>query len=162
VSVTVIDWSPPAAGWTGRLGPVPGLLRHRIRRGRRDRVEAQVTLARPQPLYVALAALLDALAPHTTQPSPVSTDMAAYRGPPEWARGGGEVGRPRRPPPGRGGAPALGGVGPRRWRRPVPRCRGGPAGSGVGRCRGGQPARLRAAGAGRGQCAANRKSWAAA
>jgi hypothetical protein len=84
VSITVVDWPPPAAGWTGRLGPVPGLLRHRVRRGRRDRVEVQVALARRQPLYVVLAAALDVLAPRTTQPSPVSTDVAAYGDPPEW------------------------------------------------------------------------------
>lgn len=79
VRITVVDWSPPSAGWIGRVGPVPGLLRHRVRLRRRGRVEIQVALARPQPLYVVLAAALDVLAPRVSQPAPVSTDVAAYR-----------------------------------------------------------------------------------
>jgi hypothetical protein len=91
VSITVLNWSPPAAGWIGRLGPVPGLLRHRVRRGRLDRVEVQVALARPQPFYVVLAAALDVLGPRARQPSPVSTDVAAYGDPPRWLPGSANV-----------------------------------------------------------------------
>jgi hypothetical protein len=84
VSITVVDWSPPAAGWMGRLGPVPGLLRHRVRHRRRGRVEIQVALARPQPLYVVMAAALDVVSPQASQPAPVSTDVAAYGSTPPW------------------------------------------------------------------------------
>ena len=46
--VTVTAWVPPWPGWSGRLGPLPGLVRHRVRfpTHRRGTVVVDVTLAR--------------------------------------------------------------------------------------------------------------------
>ncbi len=86
VVVTVIAWTPPWPGWTGRLGKLPGLLRHRVRRSsrRRGRLVVEVVLARPVQLSAVIGAVLDVLSPHAPMPTPISADVAAYGEIPGW------------------------------------------------------------------------------
>jgi hypothetical protein len=86
VRIIVSAWTPPAPGWSGRLGPLPGLLRHRVRLStmRQGRVVVEVSLVRPQPLHLVMAAALDVVAPSPSMPAPVSADVATYGPIPGW------------------------------------------------------------------------------
>jgi hypothetical protein len=84
--VTVTAWVAPWPGWSGRLGPLPGLVSHRVRlptQGRRG-VVVDVTLTRPQPMYAVLGAVLDMLVPAVPVVASASPDVAAFDELPEW------------------------------------------------------------------------------
>jgi hypothetical protein len=81
-----MSWVPPWPGWSGRLGPLPGLVRYRVRfpTHRRGTVVVNVTLAQPQPMYVVLGAVLDVLVPSVPVVAPASPDVAAFDEIPAW------------------------------------------------------------------------------
>ncbi|WP_148083754.1 glycosyltransferase [Micromonospora sp. Llam0] len=83
--VRVRRWRPPTAGWSGRLGPVPGLRRHRVRLPRGGgNARLSVDLAEPVPLHDLLTAALAVLAPVRPLPRPASADVAAVGVAPGW------------------------------------------------------------------------------
>lgn len=65
VRVVVADWRAPVPGWSGRLGPLPGLTHHEVDlpAGGRGRACVSVTLAEPLPLSRVAAAVLPVLEP---------------------------------------------------------------------------------------------------
>ncbi|SCE70749.1 hypothetical protein [Micromonospora mirobrigensis] len=84
--VAVERWQAPRPGWSGRLGPLPGLLTHQITlpRGGTGRARVAVTLADPVPLHRVVAAVLDALRPPTALPLPGAPDLAVDGELPGW------------------------------------------------------------------------------
>lgn len=86
LEIVVKDWGPPRADWSGRLGPLPGVIHHEIRLPGRERGMARVTVtvARPVPLRWLLAAALPTLLPGQPLPSPVSADVATDGGVLQW------------------------------------------------------------------------------
>ncbi len=82
------DWGPPRPGWSGRLGPLPGLVHHEMRLPERGRGPAtvSVTVAKPLPLRAIVGAVLSALEPWQPLPTPISPDMAARGEAPRWLR----------------------------------------------------------------------------
>ncbi len=85
-SVSIASWAPPRPGWSGRLGALPGLVRHQVTlpQGRRGRAVVEVFLSTPQPLHVVIGAALGVFAPQSSMPAPVSADVAAYGVIPGW------------------------------------------------------------------------------
>ncbi|MDG4763540.1 glycosyltransferase [Solwaraspora sp. WMMD406] len=88
-------WSPPAPGWSGRLGPLPQLRRHRIRLPGRGGVlpvgasragvaRVEVEVGRAVPLYDLLGAALAVLAPVRPLPRPASADVTGLGAAPAW------------------------------------------------------------------------------
>jgi hypothetical protein len=79
VTVVVAWWTAPWRGWTGRPGPLRGVVRQRVRFPARGRgpVTMDLVLAEPAPVRETLAAALFALRPNTrisdarTSPGPV-------------------------------------------------------------------------------------------
>src|SRR5262245_50287304 len=73
-TIVVRGWEAPRPGWSGRLGPLPAVVRHDVRLPQLGSGPAvvQVVLARPAPLYLVVAAALHALAPQPSMPAPVS------------------------------------------------------------------------------------------
>lgn len=72
LTVTVVWWIAPIQGWTGRLGPLPGVRRERItlpKRGR-GRATVDIELTAPAPLDVVVAAARHALRPFRPLPAP--------------------------------------------------------------------------------------------
>ena len=67
VTVVVGWWTAPWRGWSGRPGPLPGVLRQRVRFPARGRgtVTVDLVLAQPVPLIEAVTAALFALRPTT-------------------------------------------------------------------------------------------------
>jgi hypothetical protein len=82
--LVVDDWAPPAPRWSGRLGPLPGLVYQEIRLPERPSgpVTLRVSLAEPRPLRDVLRAVLPALGPDGRLPSPVTPDRRDAAGPP--------------------------------------------------------------------------------
>ena len=72
--ITVTDWRTPHPGWSGRLGPLPGLRRHEVSlpAGGRGPATVSVTLAEPVPLATVVAAARAALTPARPLPRPAS------------------------------------------------------------------------------------------
>jgi hypothetical protein len=83
VRIDVASWQPPSPGWSGRLGPLPGVLRHEIRTDA-GRAVVRVLLAEPLPFELVGAAALLALTPARRLPVPVSPDVAAFGRLPAW------------------------------------------------------------------------------
>ena len=83
--ITVLGWQTPQWGWSGRLGPLPGVRKHEIRLPRRGRGPAmvRVVLAEPLALRDIATAALAALAPSRQLPRPASADVAT-QGPAPW------------------------------------------------------------------------------
>ena len=71
VTVVVAWWSAPWPGWTGRPGPLAGLIRQQARFPARGRgpVTVDLSLAEPAPLRDLLAAALFAVRPSTPMPA---------------------------------------------------------------------------------------------
>jgi hypothetical protein len=86
LTVLVESWRPPRPGWSGELGPVPGLVRHEfdLPRGGSGRVVVRLQLTQPAPLHLLLAAVLGVLRPWRRTPAPVSVDVACYGPHPAW------------------------------------------------------------------------------
>ena len=72
--LTVTDWRAPHPGWSGRVGPLAGLLRHEVSlpEGGRGAATVSLRLAEPTPLATAVAAARAALAPERRLPRPAS------------------------------------------------------------------------------------------
>jgi len=90
IDIVVDEWRIPQRGWSGRLGPVPHLLAHRIRLPRRDqgRVRINLDLRWSVPLRSALAAVLPLLTPVRPLPAPASPDVTAQDVLPDWLGAG--------------------------------------------------------------------------
>ena len=88
LDVVVTDWERPQPTWSGRLGPLPGLVCHEARypQGRRGPATVRVELAEPAPLRQLLAALLPALEPGRPLPAATSPEVATGDGAPHWLR----------------------------------------------------------------------------
>jgi hypothetical protein len=85
-TIRVVTWAPPRPGWSGRLGALPGLLRHEVRLPMtgRGRTTVELTLNEAQPLHLIIGAVLEVLAPKPSLPAPMSPDVAAYGPIPGW------------------------------------------------------------------------------
>ena len=94
VTIDVASWQAPRPGWSGRLGPLPGVLRHEILLPDGSpgsatgpgpgRARVRVVLADALPFHVIAAAALAALTAVSRLPATVSPDVAAYGGLPSW------------------------------------------------------------------------------
>lgn len=83
--ITVLAWQAPQFGWSGRLGPLPGVRKHEITLPRRGRGPAavRVVLAEALSLRDIATAALAALTPTRQLPRPASADVAS-QGPAPW------------------------------------------------------------------------------
>src|SRR5690606_25249847 len=72
--LTVTHWRTPYPGWSGRVGPLPRLIRHEVSLPENGRGPATVVLsvAEPVPLRAAVAAARSALTPDRPLPRPAS------------------------------------------------------------------------------------------
>lgn len=89
VDIVVSDWRAPWPGWSGRLDPLPGLLRHEVAlpAGGRGEASIGVTVAEPVPLARLVAAVLPVLAAWHELPATVAPDVAlASTSQPGWLR----------------------------------------------------------------------------
>lgn len=86
VTVRIDSWHIPQRGWSGRLGPLPQLITHRVRMPAKDhgRAVIDVELRWSVPLRDVLVAILPVLAPLRPTPAPVSADVTAHRTQPRW------------------------------------------------------------------------------
>ncbi|MEV0157510.1 hypothetical protein AB0H57_27815 [Micromonospora sp. NPDC050686] len=100
--VVVERWQAPRPGWSGRLGPLPGLLGHQLSLPRAGTGPAQVsvTLADPLPPHRVVAAVLDTLRPTAALPTPGAADLAVDGGLPGWLSPGAVTRAPAGPEPG--------------------------------------------------------------
>jgi hypothetical protein len=91
LDLTVTDWVRPWSGWSGRLGPLPGLLRQEIGlpEGERGSATVTVTLSEPTATYAIVAAVLNVLEPARAMPAPVALDVATRGRTPGWFPPGG-------------------------------------------------------------------------
>jgi hypothetical protein len=89
VSVVVSRWRPPMDGWSGRLGPLPGLLRHELSLPLlgAGRAVVTVSLIDAVPLGLIVTAALAALAPTSPLPTPASPDVTSQPTLPRWLAG---------------------------------------------------------------------------
>lgn len=96
LELVVEDWRAPWPGWSGRLGPLPGLLRHEVCLPQRGtgRVTVRVALAAPVSLDRMVAAVLPVLEPWCPLPTPVRADVAGDDAAPVWLRVETSRGRP--------------------------------------------------------------------
>lgn len=95
LELVVEDWRAPWPGWSGRLGPLPGLLRHEVCLPERavGRAIVRVALAAPVRLDRMVAAVLPVLAPCHPLPAPIRADVASDATPP-WLWSEASPGRP--------------------------------------------------------------------
>jgi hypothetical protein len=86
VTIELDSWEAPYPQWTGRLGPLPGLLRYDLELppSGSGAVVVRVVLAKPLPLPLIVAAALAALVPDGRLPTPVDADLASYGALPPW------------------------------------------------------------------------------
>lgn len=86
LTVQIDSWHIPQRGWSGRLGPLPQLLAHRVRMPRKDHGQAviDVELRWSVPLRDLVAAILPVLTPLQPMPAPVSVDVTAQQVLPRW------------------------------------------------------------------------------
>jgi len=79
VTMVVESWRKPQPGWSGRVGALPGLVRHEVRlpTGNTGRAVVDLTLAEPTPVGEIIEGALDALVPRLPMPSMVSADVVA-------------------------------------------------------------------------------------
>ncbi|WFE25245.1 hypothetical protein O7623_17730 [Solwaraspora sp. WMMD791] len=92
LTVRVRRWRPPTPGWSGRLGPVPGVRGQRVvlpAGGGTARVT--VELAAPVALHDVLAAVWAVLAPVRPLPRPASADVTVVGPVPAWQAPAGNV-----------------------------------------------------------------------
>jgi len=81
VSIVVGQWQAPSRDWSGRLGPLPGVISQRTwRPGRKtESIRVSIQLAEPIELRRILAAVDNVMAPHRPLPTPVSSDVRIQR-----------------------------------------------------------------------------------
>ncbi len=86
VHVRVEAWRPPTPGWSGRLGPLPGVIGSDVRLPARGTgpVGISVTLADPLPLREVIAAALDVLSPGRPVPATLTPAIGVTDGLPVW------------------------------------------------------------------------------
>lgn len=79
VTIVVEAWRRPGSYWSGRVGPLPGLVRHEVRLPTSDRGQAltDLTLADPAPLKLVLTAALGAMAPYRRMPMVLTPEIVA-------------------------------------------------------------------------------------
>jgi hypothetical protein len=86
LDLRVRHWAAPQGGWSGRLGPIPGVTHHRVTLPRRRpgaaRVEIEVVDA--VDLRIALSAALGCLQPAPDPRAAASPDVTAVGDPPPW------------------------------------------------------------------------------
>ncbi|MEV1287842.1 glycosyltransferase [Micromonospora sp. NPDC049679] len=86
ITIVVDSWHIPQRGWSGRLGPLPHLLRQRIRMPKKDHGRAVIDLELRWsiPLRTVVAAVLPVLTPVRPMPHPASPDITAQDVLPSW------------------------------------------------------------------------------
>lgn len=86
LTVEIDSWHIPQRGWSGRLGPLPQMLSHRVRMPRKDhgRAVIDVELRWSVPLRDLVAAILPVLTPIPPMPAPMSVDVTAQQVLPRW------------------------------------------------------------------------------
>jgi len=86
LDVTVTAWQAPWPGWSGRLGPVPGLVSQSVTLPRYGRGSAhvQLGLAAPVPLTRLVAAVLAVLEPVHPLPTAIRADVTYDGDRPPW------------------------------------------------------------------------------
>lgn len=77
VSVVVGQWQAPSRDWSGRLGPLPGVISQRSWRPGRDTESIRVSIRLEEPIELRriIAAVESVMAPHRPLPTPVSSDV---------------------------------------------------------------------------------------
>jgi hypothetical protein len=82
VTAYVVWWRGGFPGWSGRIGPLPGLRRQQVYSPKRGKGPARirVTLDEPQPMSEVLTAILYGLRPAQPLPKLSSSDADALRG----------------------------------------------------------------------------------
>jgi hypothetical protein len=85
-SIYVVWWRSPRRGWSGRVGPLDHLRRHRVALPRLGRGVATVRLRLTQPAQLRdmLRGALDALGPTRPLPAPVSANLTSQGTPPAY------------------------------------------------------------------------------
>jgi hypothetical protein len=86
LKVVVEDWRTPYPGWSGRLGPLPHLLRTAVTlpESGRGRAEVTVELGEPAHTVTIVAAVLRVLHPTRDLPAPARADLALDGPLPGW------------------------------------------------------------------------------
>jgi hypothetical protein len=89
VEIVVNQWSMPFSGWSGRPGPLRGLLRFSVEYPGKDPGAVRIHLqsAWPSPLRAFLMAALSALMPLSRLPAAASPDITADYPLPTWLAG---------------------------------------------------------------------------
>ncbi|WP_329109898.1 glycosyltransferase [Micromonospora sp. NBC_01699] len=84
--IVVVYWRSPRAGWSGRIGPLDHLVRHRVALPRMGRGPATVRLRlrHPAPLRDIVRGAVDALGPTRPLPAPVSANLTGWGGLPAY------------------------------------------------------------------------------
>ncbi|MFV2083946.1 hypothetical protein [Micromonospora sp. LOL_021] len=92
-TVVVVWWRYPGLGWSGSVGTLPQLRRHRVGlpRLRRGAATVRLALAAPVPLRSAVRAALRALDGSRPMPSPGTADVTALGAPPAYLPAGATV-----------------------------------------------------------------------
>jgi len=92
-TVVVVWWRYPGLGWSGNVGTLPQLRRHRVGlpRLRRGAATVRLALAAPVPLRSAVRAALRALDGSRPMPSPGTADVTAVGAPPAYLPAGATV-----------------------------------------------------------------------
>ncbi|MCY7418879.1 MAG: glycosyltransferase [Chloroflexi bacterium] len=93
VRIQVAAWRSPAAGWTGRMGPIPGIGRvdARFPRAGSGRVLVRVQLNGARPVREVIAAVLELLVPGASMPYAQSASVGSQAGLPAWLAPGADV-----------------------------------------------------------------------
>ncbi|MFD0968484.1 glycosyltransferase [Plantactinospora endophytica] len=91
--IVVAYWRAPRRGWSGGIGPLEHLCRHRVALPGRGRGIATVSvrLSRPTQLREVLRAALDALAPGRSLPAPAGPSLTSQGTLPAYLPSGGAV-----------------------------------------------------------------------
>ncbi|ROO52448.1 glycosyltransferase involved in cell wall biosynthesis [Micromonospora sp. Llam0] len=92
-TVVVVWWRYPGLGWSGNVGTLPQLRRHRVGlpRLRRGAATVRLALAAPVPLRSAVRAALRALDGSRPMPSPGTAEVTALGAPPAYLPAGATV-----------------------------------------------------------------------
>lgn len=86
VTIVIDSWRTPRQGWSGRLGPLPFVVRHEVRlpTGGVGRAMVEVVLSQPNQLGRVVIAAMHALVPSSPLPTVASADVAVVGALPEW------------------------------------------------------------------------------
>lgn len=77
VSIVVGQWQAPSRDWSGRLGPLPGVISQRTWRPRRgtESIRVSIRLEEPIELRRVIAAVDNVMAPNQPLPTPISSEV---------------------------------------------------------------------------------------